>query len=155
MKLATRSDGVIKLALNDAGWIEEDVLAAGHLRQGKAMSMLSMVLGYGLFELLRPKRSKQLPRHFTLAVTPTEVIAFRSTGGGDRSDGSGPYMLTISEEPVAHFPREAVSLSDLPEGEKSQGGTLTVNGESFPVCRPNMSGDPNTDELIAVLSGGA
>ena len=29
---------------------------------------------------------------------------------------------------------------------------MTVGGESFPVARPNLNGDPNTHELFAVLA---
>lgn len=31
--------------------------------------------------------------------------------------------------------------------------TLVVDGERIPATRPNLNGDPNTDLLIAVLSG--
>jgi len=30
---------------------------------------------------------------------------------------------------------------------------MTVDGETFPVARPNLNGDPNTDELIRALAG--
>ncbi len=152
LKLQTAADGIIKLAIEDAGWLEEEVLAAGQLRQGKAPSMAAMITGYALVEVLRPRRSKLLPRHFVMAVTPTEVVAWKATGGSSE-DASTVYTVNIREEIAARFPRESVSLTDTPEGEKSKGGIMTINGESFPVARPNLNGDPNTDELIAVLSG--
>ncbi len=152
LKLQTAADGIIKLAIEDAGWLEEEVLAAGQLRQGKAPSMVAMITGYALVEVLRPRRSKLLPRHFVMAVTPTEVVAWKATGGSSE-DASTVYAVNIREEVAARFPRESVSLTDIPEGEKSKGGIMTINGESFPVARPNLNGDPNTDELIAVLSG--
>ncbi len=151
LKLATHTDGIIKLALNDAGWIEDEVIAAGQLRQGKAPSMVAMILGYALIEVLRPRRSKLLPRHFVMAVTPTEVVAWKATGGSSE-DASTVYTVNIREEVAARFPRESVSLTDTPEGEKSKGGIMTISGESFPVARPNLNGDPNTDELLAVLA---
>ena len=114
--------------------------------------MAAMMLGYGLIEVLRPKRSKLLPRHFVLAVTASEVIAFKASGGSGESDTT--YYLNVKEGVEARFPREAVSIADLPEGAKSKGGIMTINGESFPVARPNLSGDPNTDELIALLAEG-
>lgn len=152
LSLHTATDGIIKLAIEDAGWLEEEVVAAGQLRQGKAPSMAAMITGVALIEVLRPRRSKLLPRHFVLAVTATEVVAFKATGGSGE-DSSSIYKVRIREGIEARFPRDAVSLSDLPEGEKSKGGIMTINGESFPVARPNLNGDPNTDELIAVLSG--
>jgi hypothetical protein len=152
LSLHTATDGIIKLAIEDAGWLEEEVVAAGQLRQGKAPSMAAMITGVALIEVLRPRRSKLLPRHFVLAVTATEVVAFKATGGSGE-DSSSIYKVRIREGIEARYPRDAVSLSDLPEGEKSKGGIMTINGESFPVARPNLNGDPNTDELIAVLSG--
>lgn len=151
LKLHTATDGIIKLAIEDAGWLEEEVLAAGQLRQGKAPSMIAMIVGWALFEVLRPRRSKLLPRHFVMAVTPTEVVAWKATGGSGE-DSSSVYTVNIREGVQARFPRESVSISDVPEGEKSKGGIMTIDGESFPVARPNLNGDPNTDELIAVLS---
>lgn len=151
LKLHTATDGIIKLAIEDAGWLEEEVLAAGQLRQGKAPSMIAMIVGWALFEVLRPRRSKLLPRHFVMAVTPTEVVAWKATGGSGE-DSSSVYTVNIREGVQARFPRESVSISDIPEGEKSKGGIMTIDGESFPVARPNLNGDPNTDELIAVLS---
>ena len=153
MSLSVHSgtDGIIKLALNDAGWIEDEVIAAGQLRQGKAPSMLQMITGVALIEVLRPRRSKKLPRHFVMAVTETEVFAFKATGGSGE-DSSSVYKINIRESVAARFPRDSVSVSDIPEGEKSKGGIMTIDGESFPVARPNLNGDPNTDELMALLS---
>ena len=152
MKLQTGIDGIIKLGLNDAGWIEDEVIAAGQLRQGKAPTMVGMILGYALIEVLRPRRSKLLPRHFVMAVTANEVLAFKATGGSGE-DTPSIYEVTIRESVEARFPRGSVTLSDLPDGERSKGGIMTIDGESFPVARPNLNGDPNTDELIAVLAG--
>lgn len=152
LRLATHTDGIIKLALNDAGWIEDEVIAAGQLRQGKAPSMAAMIGGWALVEVLRPRRSKKLPRHFVLAVTESEVIAFKATGGSGE-ESSSIYTINIRESVQARYPRSSVSLADVPEGEKSKGGIMTIDGESFPVARPNLNGDPNTDELIAVLAG--
>ena len=152
MKLATARDVIIKLALNDSGWIEEEVVAAGQLRQGKAPSMAAMLTGVALLEVVRPRRSKLLPRHFVMAVTASEVFAFKATGGSGE-ESSSVYTVNIREEVVNRYPRDAITLTGLEEGEKSKGAIMTVDGESFPVARPNLNGDPNTDELIAVLAG--
>ncbi len=152
LRVKTPHDGALKLALNESGLLSEPVLAAGQLRQGKAPSMLAMIVGWALWEVVRPRRSKLLPRHFVMAVTPSEIVVFKATGGRGEDAGS-VYTVNVRENVEARFPRDAVSISDIPEGEKSKGGIMTVNGESFPVARPNLNGDPNTDELIAVLSG--
>jgi len=113
--------------------------------------LAAMITGVALVEVLRPRRSKLLPRHFVLAVTENEVVAFKATGGSGE-DSSSIYEVSIREGIQARFPRASVSISDIPEGEKSKGGIMTIDGESFPVARPNLNGDPNTDELIAVLA---
>ena len=148
----SETPGAVKDAIVASGRVPEPVLAAGQLRQGKAPSTMGMVTGAALIEVVRPRRSKKLPRHFVLVATPDEVIAFSASGG--TPEGHGPYELRIGEQEKARFPRSAVLLTGLEEGEKSKGGTLTVDGESFPVCRPNLTGEANTDELLAVLAGG-
>ena len=150
MRIPSGTDGVIKLALNDSGLVDGHVIAAGQLRQGKAPSMVGMVTGLALIEVLRPRRSKLLPRHFVLALTENEAFAFKASGGSGE-DNSSVYTLNVREEVVARYPRSAISLT-VEDGEKSKGGTMTINGESFPVARPNLNGEPNTDELIAVLT---
>ncbi len=151
MRLETATDGVMKLALNESGLIDGDVVAAGQLRQGKAPSMAAMMTGVALVEILRPRRSKLLPRHFVLALTETEAFAFKASGGSSE-DSSSVYYVNIREEVAARFPRDAITLTDLTDGDSSKGGTLTIGGESLPVARPNLNGDPNTDELLAVLA---
>ena len=120
------------------------MLAAGHLRQGKAGF-------FGQMQWLMPTRSKKLPRHLVLALTATEVVAFGATEVG--GTGSAYNELKIREGVRFRYPRESVSLTDLPEGAASDGGTLTIDGENIAVMRPNQYGDPNTDELIAVMAG--
>ena len=147
--------GALKDALNDSGWIDGEVVAAGQLRQGKAPSMAAMVTGAALWEVLRPRRSKLLPRHFVMALTADRAIAFKAVGGSPESGNAGDYTIRIKSGEEASFARSEVSLSDLPEGAESKGGIMSVRGASFPVGRPNLNGDPNTDELIALLSAPA
>ena len=139
----------IKSALDGSGFLDEPVRVAGHLRQGKAPSMLGMILGYALVEVVRPRRSKKLPRHFVLAVTDTRVVAFKAWGGSSGDDG--PYELRVQPEIAASFDRHDVSLVDV--SEKRNGATMLIDGDRFPVSRPNLNGDPSTDELIDLLEG--
>jgi hypothetical protein len=140
----------IKRALNESGRLGEEVIAAGQLRQGKAPSMIALVSGLALIEMLRPRRSKSLPRQFVLAVTADRVVAFKASGGGDAESN---YETRINPAERGSWPREAVRLIDLPKGAKSLGGTLELAGvEPIQVARPNLNGDPNTDELIELLS---
>lgn len=150
LSIPTRVDGALKNALNESGWLGEEVVAAGQLRQGKAPSTLAMVTGMALIELWRPRRTKLLPRHFVLALTRDRMVVFKATGG--KGNGSPVYGVRIQPGEEASFPLEQVSITDLPKGDQSKGGTMHLNGEAFPVCRPNLNGDPNTDELIGVLA---
>jgi hypothetical protein len=151
IKVKSESPDAIRAAMAESGWVDDEVVAAGQLRQGKAPSMAAMMTGAALVEILRPKRSKLLPRHFILVATPTEVLVFKASGGSP--DKGGPYEIRIREGIESRFPRSDVRLTDLEDGASSKGGTLTVGGESMPVARPNLSGDPSTDELFRLLSG--
>jgi hypothetical protein len=148
-----REPGAIKEALAESGWVGEQVLAAGDLRQGKEPTVLSMVTGLVLIELLRPRRSKALPRHFVLAVTKERVVAFGAVGGGDDSVDNGPYELSIRPGERGAWPRESVRLTDLGEGSRSRAATLVLGAmERVPVWRSNPTRrDPSTDELLELL----
>ena len=139
----------MKDAIAQSGWVDNrELVAVGQLRQGKAPTTTGMVVGTAVFEVLRPRRSKLLPRHFVLAVTTDRVVAFKAAGGGEDD-----YVVRILSGEQASFPRSSVSLSDLTEGSQSKGATMTIDGQSFPVSRPYLSGDSNTDECLAVLGG--
>lgn len=113
----------------------EEVIAAGQLKQGRTPSMAAMVTGAALFEVLRPRRSKSLPKGFALAVTANRVVAFSCLGVGEE-DGEN-YHVVVRGSERGSWPREGVSFESLPG--KSD-GTLDLCGEAVPVCRPNMDG---------------
>jgi hypothetical protein len=148
--LTTHPEG-IKRAVAESGWVGEEVLAAGQLRQGKAPTTLAMFTGVALLEVLRPRRTRLLPRHFVMVLTPERAVAFKATGGKPE-DGASSYELRIRPGEAASFPRASVSISDLPEGARSKGGVMAIGPERFPVSRPNLDGDSNTDELLDLLS---
>ena len=153
VKVRCSTPGSFKAALNAAGWLEDDIIAAGSLRQGKAARKeVGNVSQYENLQSMLPRRSKNLPRQFVLSVTADEVVAFKATELSPTNSSVNPYQrVKIREGVVCRYPRESVSLSDLPFGAQSRGGTMTIDGESFPVVRPNSFGDPNTNELLAVL----
>jgi hypothetical protein len=143
----------VRRALNASGWLEE-VIAAGELRQGKEPSLLSMIIGTALIEVLRPRRSKSLPRNFALAVTAERVVAFRAYTVGEGVDGAGPFTLSIRPGERGSWPREAVRLVDPPAGKAPTCGTLVLDDrERVPVFRPSSDTDPSTDELLELLAG--
>lgn len=135
--------------LTAMGWVDEPILAAGQLRQGNAPTILGMVTGHALIEIMRPRRCKLLPRQFVLAVTETRAVAFTAWGGGEGDE----YSIGIKPGVRASFRRDEIELIDLPSGSESKGATMRIRDERFPVCRPNLNGDWDTDELIALLGG--
>lgn len=141
----TDSPGAIKRALNDNGWVDCDVIAAGDIRQGKEPSVASMLTGFAVVELLRSRRLKALPRHFVLAVTRDSVVAFNTLSTGDEDD---LYELWVRSEQVGSWPRESVRLSPL---SKPTAATIEIAGASAPVYR--AGNDPSTEELFALLAG--
>lgn len=143
----------IKRELNERGWLDEEVIAAGELRQGKEPTVVSMITGLALIELLRPRRSKSLPRHFVLAVTADRVVAFKVRSGADGENGEGPYRLWIKPGERGSWRAGSVRLAARPEDAKTTIGTLVLDEvERIPVYRPNDD-DPSTDELVAFLRG--
>ena len=140
--------GAIKRALDESGWLDDQAIAAGQLRQGNAPSVVAMVTGWALIQLLRPRRSKSLPSQFVLAVTAERVVAFEASGGGDAESN---YETRIKPGEVRSWPRDLVRLVDLAKGTKSRGGTLDLVGERIPVLRANLNSDPSTDELMELL----
>lgn len=148
MQTLVTTPGAIPGHLMAHGWIGgEELVAVGHLRQGKAPTTLGLITGTALIEVARPRRSKLLPRHFVLAVTPTRVLAFKAWAGGEDD-----YAISILPGVRAEFAREHVVMHDLRHGARSKGGTLQIGPERFPVCRPNLNGDEDTDALFAILA---
>jgi len=146
----------LKRALNASGWLDQEVVAAGHFRQGKSQSMAAMITGTALIEFLRPRRSKLLPRQFVLAATRDRLVAFKALGVGigEQTDIDYRYEARIKPGEQGSFRRADVSLTDLPDGVKSEGGTLVIGTERIPIVRPGgPTDDPNTDELVELLAG--
>jgi hypothetical protein len=129
--------------------IGEEAMAAGELRQGKELSVASMITGTAVISLLRPRRFKSLPKQFILAVTPNRVVAFKGIGVGDEMD---EYGVIIRGDEQGSWPRDQVWIEGSPGVRMPDGGTLVVSGERFPVIRLNVRADRETDELIEVLS---
>jgi hypothetical protein len=148
----TTTAGELKRALNESGWLDGEVVAAGHFRQGKAPSMAAMFTGTALIEVLRPRRSKLLPRQFVLAATTDRLAAFKAlgVGHGEETDIDYSYEVKIKPGKQASIPRANVSITDLSETLKIESGTLIVDGERIPVT---FSDDPDTQDLVKLLAG--
>jgi hypothetical protein len=135
--------GAIKQALNASGWTDGEVIAAGDLRQGKPTTLVGMVTGAAIVELLRSRRSKSLPGHFVLAATAERIVAFRASGSGSGDEGGAPYVVKIRLGECASWPRASVRMVDLPDDGRSKGGTFKLAGsDRVPVVRAGIDRDP-------------
>jgi len=137
--------GAFTRRLNESGWLADEVIAAGVLRQGNAPSLFGVVTGLVLIEMARPRRSKSLPREFVLAATADRVVAFAMSSEGE---GTTP-VIKIKRGERGSWPRELARLIDLTKGVFTRGGTLELAGvERIPIT---SDGDDSTNELIELL----
>jgi len=149
--LIDRPDDLIR-ALDDAGWLSEQVTAAAVLRQGHSPSMASAMMGHGLVSLLKPRAAKELPRTFVLAVTPGVVAAFKARGVTHGEGSDEEYYVTVWPEPVAKWSPDTVRIEPAKKGIDAN-ATLRLEGtREIPVSEQV---DGSLDRLAAELGGGA
>lgn len=158
LKIKPWRQGALKEALNESGWLDEEVLAAGHLRQGKGVTFLRVITGAVLWDVVRPRRTRLLPRHFVLALTPTRLVAFKATAGDEGRNVSNTdeaygrvYTVRIHHGVAAEHPRDGARVI-MPKGLRSFGFELLVAGERCAVMRPSGE-EPNTNEFLLTLHG--
>jgi hypothetical protein len=141
-----------KRRLNASGWFEDEVVAAGMLNQGKAQSLLALMTGWALVEMVRGKRCKWLSRDFCVAVTADRVVVLAIAAAAEGDDGTD-VVVKVKPGELGSWSRGSVRI-DLDDGElKSgvKGGTLDLAGaERFPV---NWEG-PSIGGLIELLARG-
>jgi hypothetical protein len=141
--------GAFKRALNESGWLDEEVIAAGLVTQGKTQSLFRMMTGLALLEVLHPRRCKSLPKEFTLAVTGNRIIAFKMNPWKEGTEDS-VTAVKVKNEQLGSWSRGGVRVTDASSGRVQNGGTLDFIGtEQFPFT---WSGDDSTNELIELLS---
>jgi len=149
LQVPVREPGAFRAALNESGWIEGEVLAGGMLRQGKPPTILGMLTGHAVIEVLR-RRSKSLPREFCVAVTADRVVAIAMSPWKE-GDEDTVYAVRLKPEKLGSWTRGTVRLLDVEKKTMSRGGTIALGAaEQFPV---NWDGDPSTDELAEFLAG--
>jgi hypothetical protein len=148
VRVEFRVPGAFERGLNESGWLADEVIAAGVLRQGKAPSLAALVTGAAVVEVLRPRPSKSLPREFALAVTADRVVAFAMSPWKE-GDGTTDRVVKIKRGERGSWPRESVRLIDPPEGGESKDGTLQLASvEPFPVT---WDGDQSTNGVVELL----
>ena len=156
LRVPLAQPGAFKRRLNQSGWFDEEVVAAGLLTQGKAQSLVSMLTGWALVEMVRGRRSKSLPREFCVVVTANRVVALEmspwSEGSGD--DMSTDVIVKVKREEAGSWSRGSLRIDldtrSLKGGMK--GGTLDVAGvEQVPV---NWGSGSDTEEVVALVARG-
>jgi hypothetical protein len=141
-----------KTRLNQSGWFDDEVVAAGMLTQGKAQSLLSMLTGWALVEMVRGQRCKSLSRDICVAVTADRVVVLEVSAWAE-GDETTDVIVKVKRGERGSWSRGSVRI-DLDDRElKSgvKGGTLDLAGaERFPV---NWEG-PSIGGLIELLARG-
>jgi hypothetical protein len=154
LRVPTAEPDAFRLRLNASGWFDEEVLAGGVLTQGKAQSLVSMMTGWALVELVKRKRCKSLPREFCVAVTANSVIALPLDAWSESSGGdiATDVVVKVKPERVGSWRRGEIRVE--PDGRSLKtgyrGGMLHLaGGESAPVTWETGA---NADRLVELLA---
>jgi hypothetical protein len=139
-----------KRRLNESGWFDEEIVAAGMLTQGRAQSLLSLITGWALVEMVRGRRCKSLSRDFCVAVTADRVVVLAIAAAAEGGEGTD-LIVKVKRGEQGSWARGEVKLApdnrELTGGQK--GGTLDLPGlGQFPV---NWEG-PSAGDLIEELA---
>jgi hypothetical protein len=149
LRVLDSAPDAFKRRLNESGWLDDEVVAAGVLQQGKAPSMLAMMTGAALFEVMRPRRAKSLPREFCVAVTSDRVVAYGVSPWKEGDGSETEHVVKVKREEHGSWPRDTVRLTDVSESRAANGGTLDLAGkERLPV---RWDGDSGNRELVELL----
>ena len=143
--------GAFARSLNESGWLADEVIAAGMLRQGRPPSLGGLLTGMALFQMARARPAPSLPREFALAVTAERVVAFAMSAWKEGEVLSDSVVVVrIKPGERGSWPRASARLANLHTRMKTTGATLHVPGmEPFPVI---SNGDPSTEALMEFLS---
>jgi hypothetical protein len=129
-----------KRRLTESGWFDEEIVAAGMLTQGKAQSLVSLLTGWALVEMVRGRRCKALSRDFCLAVTADRVVALDISAVAEGGEGKD-VVVRVKPGERGSWSRGSVRID--------RGGMLDLPGlGQFPV---NWEGS-GEEELVSLLS---
>ncbi len=134
-------------------FLDQDVLAVGPFRTTGAGTKMAIsktqmgALAYGAAHLIGKKRAGGLPGQFLLAVTPTEVHAFKY-----KSRRNGPE----AKEEVAAWKREGLRVST----ERLHTTTRVklewpADGEQVVCDEEGLGDNPWADDVVRELQNGA
>jgi hypothetical protein len=156
LRVPLAEPGAFKRRVNQSGWFDEEVIAGGLLTQGKPQSLLSMITGWALVEMVRGRRSKSLPREFCVVVTASRVVvlAMSPWSEGSGADVATDVVVKVRREEVSSWSRGSVRIDLDHRNLKSRvkGGTLDLAGvEQFPV---NWGSGSDTEEVVALVGRG-
>jgi hypothetical protein len=153
LRVPLDESGAFKRRLNQSGWFDEEIVAAGLPTQGKAQSLASMMTGWALVELARGRRCKWLPREFCVAAGATRVFALAMSPWSEAGGGEIPtdVVVKVKRGEVGSWSRGSLRIDA--DGHKLKGGvrggTLDLGVEQFPV---NWGTDSDAEELVGLLA---
>jgi hypothetical protein len=154
LRVPINQRGALKRRLNESGWFDEEIVAAGLLTQGKAQSLLSLVTGWALVELARGRRCKSLPRELCVAVTADRVMVLAMSAWAEGDDTDIDTIIKVKREERGSWSRGSVRLELDPPRKVwngMEGGMLDLAGERFPV---NWSSGASATELVDLFARG-
>ena len=150
ISVLSESPGALRSALNESGWVDGEVIAAGGLRQGRAPTTLGLITGHAVVELAKPRRSKELPRQLR-ARADGRARARLQVRQRRRQPGlgavHGPRILTGRLRGVAPVVGAPSSTCRTVSCRRTPRSTSPGSSSRFVVAGV----DPDTDELLHLL----
>jgi hypothetical protein len=153
LRVPLSEPGSFKNRLNLSGWFDEEVVAGGLITQGKAQSLISLIVGWGLIDMIRSPRCKSLPREFCVAVTAERVVALALSAWSEGEDGIDA-VVKVKRGERGSWSRGSVRIDLDARTVRSgmKGGMLELDGlERFPI---NWGSGSQAEEVVELLARG-
>jgi hypothetical protein len=145
VKVLVEDGADLARGINGSDAFGDEVKAAAILRQGQSPSIASAAVGIGLWNVLKPRANRDLPKVFVLALTDSEALAFDARGVTiDETD----YYVTVKAGPLARWPRSTLSVERTKKGVNAN-VALHVGGETI-LC--SSMAEETLDALEAELA---
>jgi hypothetical protein len=147
VKVLVDSGADLARGMNESGKFSGQIEAAAILRQGQSPSMASAAIGIGLWNVLKPRAKRDLPRLFVLALVGSEAVAFKARS---MTVNDEDYYVTVWNDALETWPRSVVKIERTKKGIDTN-LAIHVGGETI-LC--SSQADETLDALEAALGGG-
>ena len=148
LRVPVTDKDAFKRRLNQSGWFDEEIVAAGMLNQGKAQSLVSLMTGWALVEMARGKRCKALSRDFCLAVTADRVVALDICAAAEGGEGT-VLVVKVKRGERGSWARGTVRIE---RDERNRNGGQTGGMLDLPGLGQFPVNWEDEDELVDLLS---